>query len=179
MFICFNTSYAEQKEEPVIRGVWKENKTLTIKNTKILIPSYLPFQYPQKGPVKYYWATEPTDAYWPNYRIDFSKVPDCNGSHSCSHANFAVFSLSKDLALFMEDILSSKYQTVDVNSVGDGYYIPSVCYAYCSTNKLVWFSQGKMFTIASIAGGDDKRNIAELKKSALSLINNTLTKKTK
>ena len=162
-------SFADQTES-VVRGLWKENKTISLKGKQVIVPTYLPYEDIQK-PIKYYWATEPDSAHWPNYLIDFSKVSDCNGAHVCSHASFAVSSISKDTAGFIEDMLGAKYEYVQLAPFIDGYYVPSVCYAYCTTVKLVWFVPGKMFIIAAEGLGNSKSDIAELKKSALTVIN--------
>ena len=169
MFGLYSASFADPKET-VVRGVWKGNKTITLKGKQVIVPTYLLYEDSQK-PIKYYWATEPDSAHWPNYFIDFSKVPNCNGAHVCSHASIAVSAISKDTAGFIEDMLGVKYEYVQLAPFIDGYYVPSVCYAYCTTVKLVWFVPGKMFVIAAEGLGDAKHDIPELKKSALTVIN--------
>jgi hypothetical protein len=169
---CYGLSiaFSQKKEDGVVRGVWRENKTIILKNKKIIIPTYLPYEDTEK-PIQYYWASDPSSAHWPNYYIDFSKEPNCNGAHVCSHTNFSVYSIPKDTSLAVQDAFSRKYQLIIFDPFIMGYYVPSVCYSYCTTVKLVWFVPGKMFIIAAEGLGNAKPDIAELKKSALTVIN--------
>jgi hypothetical protein len=68
------------------------------------------------------------------------------------------------------------FKEVEITPKITGYYKLGKCYAYCNPTELYWMRNKRLYVVGSKVSHGEKDDIVELKKSALSLITNTLVK---
>ena len=60
-----------------------------------------------------------------------------------------------------------------------GYFLPTKCYSYCNSTKIIWFDNGRFYLISSKSTQETQENIDDLKKSVELYLSNPLLGKKK
>ena len=173
MVICINLSWAKALTiDP--SGPWQKQKVLTIQGQTIRMPTYLPYEW--MGQKLYWTATIDTLG---EYKFYFGLQKNCNGENYCGFGVFYSYKLTDSTEGLIQGLLDEVAEEVEITPIVTGYYKLGKCYAYCNPTELYWIQNKRLYVVGSVVSHGEKDDVVELKKSALSLINNTLTKKTK
>lgn len=165
----------EFKEPIFVNEIYNKQSTFTCNKQKFKIPAYFPhqdkFSYNNKPPSSdLYLTTMDSECSTKHFRIVLGLGENCAGQNVCVNSVFEYREFRREEAGWVEDALLAYKAEIELDKDIRGYFIPSRCYAYCNTAKLIWFNENKVFIVSSKID-NSKSSIDELIKSANSYIN--------
>jgi len=169
MSLNFSTAVKAEDENvpPPPQGIWTQNSFVTVNGKRLFVPSYLPVQ---RFGSYLYWSAYLTDSdYWVNFDFD----QKCYGHRTCNFAAYSTEHLSLDVAQRLDTLFEdANLREIDLWEKAPfitGYFLPGTCGANCSQSSLIWIYKDRLFHIQSVFF-PEKRNLAEYKKSAQSIL---------
>jgi hypothetical protein len=90
-----------------------------------------------------------------NFGVGLGIGADCNGAHVCGLYSYFVTKVTDiGLADRLLALVGRMNEKIDLGFGITGYYTPSSCGAYCSTDMLLWRQGDYLYSLGSIKGGD-------------------------
>jgi|CXWL01.1.fsa_nt_gi hypothetical protein len=172
--------WAENSESKTANVKYEKQSTFICNKQEFQIPPYFPFGdkfvYNNKPPASDLYLTARENECTPDH---FNAVlgldPYCNGANICIKSSFSYSKIGTDLRQNLQYAFSRYTKEVELDKGKIGYFVPSVCYAYCNTARLIWFNYDynkDEIYIISTKNANTQKTIDELVKSANSYINN-------
>ncbi|TAE84130.1 MAG: hypothetical protein EAY76_00365 [Alphaproteobacteria bacterium] len=130
------------------------------------IPLYLPYE-DTLTKTNIYLDAECTES---RFVVYWGFAEGCYGRNVCSIASFSYEKISNYIAHRINLALNNKRKNIEIDDMVTGYYVPSVCYAYCNEMSVLWLDAEHIYIIGSKMHKGFAMDSQELKKSALSYI---------
>jgi hypothetical protein len=148
-------------------GPWQKQKALKVNGQALTIPTYLPYGW--MAP-KLYWTATPYSNPSNGFAIYFGSKKNCNGEHECGFAEFRSYKLTEPVEGEFISLFDDLLKEIKITSSITGHYKRGKCYAYCNPSELYWIVNRRLYSVGGVISHDEKTDILELKKSALTFI---------
>lgn len=154
-----------------LAGEIEDTKDVSCRVDHIRAPEYFPF-------IGRAWAHEyqlniTSNCDKNEYQAILGIGADCIGQNVCTHSVFSKFLLSHNIIAVFDRVISAQAKEgVFINETVPAYYIPSVCYSYCTRAALIWLDDTAVYMFESVQRTSEEETVRELIRAANIYLNN-------